>query len=428
MTTSDPSPDTPSPLRPQPAAANAPLGVPPATTRSIPRAPEPAAFEAPLMPVVRRPPLVMLRGEGSYLWDEDGNRYLDFVQGWAVNALGHCAPEVQAALAEQSSLLITPSPAFHNRPAIELSRLLVELTGARQVAFLNSGAEANETAIKLARKWGRKYKQGAFGIITTHGAFHGRTLAAMAASGKPGWEQLFPPYPPGFVKVPFGDLVAMERAIEPSTVALMLEPIQGEAGVVVPPAGYIKGLSELCARHDLLLILDEVQTGAMRTGRFLAQEHEEVRADITTLGKGLGAGLAVSAVLANARAACFEVGDNGSTHGGNPLVTQVALAVTRVITAPEFGRRVNLRSVELEAALTALVRPWGGAQCRGRGLLRALVFDTPIADTLAEAARERGLLLNAARPNILRFMPQLRVAAAEIAEMAESLRQTYASK
>jgi len=374
-----------------------------------------------LMPVVLRPPLVMARGQGSYLWDEAGRRYLDFVQGWAVNALGHSAPEVQTALAEQSSLLINPSPAFHNRPAIELSRLLVQLTGVAQVALLNSGAEANETAIKLGRKWGQRYKGGAFGIITTHGAFHGRTLATMAASGKPGWEQLFPPYPPGFVKVPFGDLTAMERAIDPSSVAIMVEPIQGEAGVVVPPDGYLQGLRELADRHDLLLILDEVQTGCARTGPFLAQEHAGIRADITTLGKGLGAGLPVSAVLANARAACFGPGDNGSTHGGNPLSSQVALAVCRVLSAPQFSSRVRARGELLDRALGRLAAAWGRANTRGQGLLRALIFEDPVAELLCEKARLAGVLVNAARPHILRFMPQLRVSRAEIDELERGL-------
>lgn len=373
------------------------------------------------MPVVARPPLVMARGQGSYLWDEAGRRYLDFMQGWAVNALGHSAPEVQAALAEQSSLLITPSPAFHNRPAIELSRLLVRVTGAEQVALLNSGAEANETAIKLSRKWGQRYKRGAFGIITTHGAFHGRTLAAMAASGKPGWEQLFPPYPPGFVKVPFGDLRAIEQAIDPNSVAILVEPIQGEAGVVVPPDGYLQGLREICDRHDLLLILDEVQTGCARTGRFLAQDHAGIRADITTLGKGLGAGLPVSAVLANARAACFGLGDNGSTHGGNPLLAHVALAVCRVLSQPHFLRQVRARAELLDRALGRLATAWGRVHTRGQGLLRALVFDDPVAEPLCEQARLEGVLVNAARPNILRFMPQLRVSSAEIDELERGL-------
>ena len=386
----------------------------------------PDAVDPRFMNVVRRPALVMQRGQGSYLWDEDGRRYLDFVQGWAVNALGHSAPEVQAALAEQSSLLVTPSPAFHNRPAIELGRLLAQLTGAARVALLNSGAEANETAIKLSRKWGRRYKRGAFGIVTTTGAFHGRTLAAMAASGKPGWDELFPPYPPGFTRVPFGDLDAMARAIDDSTVALMVEPIQGEAGVVVPPDGYLRGLRELADRRDLLLILDEVQTGLGRTGRFLAQEHEGIRADITTLGKGLGAGLPVSAVLASERAACFEPGDNGSTHGGNPLLSHVALAVCRVIAAPPFLERVERRGLELAATLASLAQRWGRATPRGRGLLAAIVFEDACAERLAELARDEGVLVNAARPNIVRLMPQLRVSSAEICEMSARLARAHA--
>jgi len=397
---------------------------PPRRKRQAAPAPD-ATLDAGFMPSARRPPLVMARGEGSYIWDETGRRYLDFLQGWAVNALGHGAAEVQAALAEQSSLLVTPSPAFHNRPAIELVRLLVRLTGAAQVALHSTGAEANEVAIKLCRKWGRRYKRGAHGIVSTTDAFHGRTLASMAASGKPGWEELFPPYPPGFVKVPFGDLAAVQRAIDASTVALFVEPVQGEAGVVVPRAGYLRGLRELADRHDLLLVLDEVQTGVGRTGRFLAQEHEQVHADITTLGKGLGAGLPVSAVLANERAACFDIGDNGSTHGGNPLMAYVALAVCRVIAEPAFLAGVRERGDELARVLASCALSWG-AHARGLGLLAALVFDAPVADRLVELSRDEGLLCNAARPNIVRFMPQLRVAKAEIHEMAARLERARA--
>jgi len=368
----------------------------------------------------------MSRGEGSYLWDESGRRYLDLIQGWATNALGHSAPEILTALAEQSSLLINPSPAFYNRPAIELARLLTRLTGNEQVALLNSGAEANETAIKLARKWGQKYKRGAFGIITTHGAFHGRTLAGMAASGKPGWEALFPPYPPGFSKVPFGDAEALQAAIDVGTVALMVEPIQGEGGVVVPPPGYLRALRELADRHDLLLILDEVQTGVGRTGYFLAQEHEAVQADITTLGKGLGGGLPISATLCNQRAACFELGDNGSTHGGNPLLAHVALAILRVVSQPEFLQGVQRRAALLEDTLESLAQNWDRVTWRGRGLLQALLCAEPIAERVCVAARERGLLVNAARPNVLRFMPQLRISEAEIHELRGLLERAYA--
>ncbi len=380
-----------------------------------------------LMKTAVRPAAVMARGSGSYLWDEAGNRYLDFIQGWAVNALGHSPAVLREALTQHSALLLTPSPAFHNRPQLELARRLVELTGAHQVTFLNSGAEANEAAIKLARKWGRLHKQGAFGVVTTHGAFHGRTIATMAASGKPGWDQLFPPYPPGFAKVPFGDAAAMEAAIDSTIVALMVEPIQGEAGVVVPPPGYLAALRRLCDAHDLLLIADEVQTGVGRTGRFLAQEHEQVRADITTLGKGLGGGVPVAAVLANERAACFEPGDQGSTFGGNPLMTGAALAIVEAVSAPAFLAQVREQGDYLGNVLDELASAFGGAVARGQGLLRAIVFDRPQAPALTDAARARGLLVNAARPEILRLMPQLAVSRAEIDEMATLLRQAYAS-
>jgi acetylornithine/N-succinyldiaminopimelate aminotransferase len=380
---------------------------------------------APFMPVASRPPIVMSRGRGSYLWDESGRRYLDLIQGWATNTFGHAAPEVLTALAEQSSLLINPSPAFYNRPAIELVRWLTRRTQHSEAAFFNSGAEATETAIKLARKWGLRHRQGAFEIITTHNAFHGRTLGAMAASGKPGWDRLFPPYPPGFRKVPFGDLDAMAGAIQPQTVALMVEPIQGEAGVVVPPSGYLRGLRELADRHDLLLILDEVQTGVGRTGHFLAQDAEGVRADITTLGKGLGAGLPISAVSCNERAACFELGDNGSTHGGNPLLCQVALAVCRSVGEPSFLEAVRQRAADLRSALLQLATTWG-AEWRGQGLLQALVFEVPIAERLRDAAQNHGLLVNAARPNVLRFMPQLRLGETEIGELRECLTAAWA--
>lgn len=380
-----------------------------------------------LMKTAVRPAAVMARGSGSYLWDEAGTRYLDFIQGWAVNSLGHSPAVLRDALTEHAGLLLTPSPAFHNRPQLELARRLIELTGAHQATFLNSGAEANEAAIKLARKWGRLHKQGAAGIVTTHGAFHGRTLATMAASGKPGWDQLFPPYPPGFAKVPFGDVAAMEAAIDSATVALMVEPIQGEAGVVVPPPGYLAALRRLCDAHDLLLIADEVQTGVGRTGRFLAQEHEGVRADITTLGKGLGGGVPVAAVIANERAACFEPGDQGSTFGGNALMTAAALAVVETVSDPAFLAQVREQGEYLGEVLDTLAHGFGGAAARGQGLLCAIVFDRPVVPALTDAARAHGLLVNAARPEILRLMPQLAVSRAEIDEMASLLRQAYAS-
>ena len=380
-----------------------------------------------VMRIAERPPLVMARGRGSYLWDENGNEYLDFIQGWAVNALGHCPPVVQQALAEQAAQLMTPSPTFYNRPQIELARRLAELTDLTQATFVNSGAEANEAAIKLARKWGRLHKRGAHTIITTHSSFHGRTLATMAASGKPGWDRLFPPNPAGFVKVPFGDLAAVEAAIDSSTVAVMVEPIQGEAGVVLPPSGYLAGLRSLCNTERLLLILDEVQTGVGRTGRFLGQEHAAVSGDLITLGKGLGGGVPVAALLAKQQIACFEPGDQGSTFGGNPLMMAVACAVVDTVCQPEFLEGVRRRGELLGQTLSELAQAIGGARARGQGLLWALAFDRPIAADLCKAAREHGLLVNAARPEILRFMPQLAVTDQEIARMAEHLWRAHTS-
>ena len=386
-----------------------------------------ARAAAALMPITERPPLIMARGAGSRLWDEAGNEYLDFVQGWAVNSLGHCPPALRDTLQEQASLLFTPSPAFHNRPQLELAQRLVQLTGALHTNFVNSGAEANECAIKLARKWGRLHKRGAHTIITTEGGFHGRTITTMAASGKPGWDALFPPYPSGFVKVPYGDVEAMRAGIDERTVAIMVEPIQGEAGVVVPPSGYLAALRRLCDEHDLLLILDEVQTGVGRTGRFLAQEHAGVHADITTLGKGLGAGVPIAGVLATQRASCFEPGDQGSTFGGNPLMAAVANTVVDIVSQPAFLSEVRARGELLGGVLWQLARELGGASARGQGLLWALVLDRPLAAPLAAAAREQGLLVNAARPHILRFMPQLEVTHQEMLEMAERLRRAHAA-
>lgn len=376
-----------------------------------------------LMNTAKRPDLVMARGEGSYLWDNTGKRYLDFVQGWAVNSLGHCPAEIQGALAKQAGVLISPSPAFYNEPQLELAALLCGLSHAQSSFFLSSGAEANEGAIKLARKWGKVNKGGAYEVITTINSFHGRTLATMTASGKAGWDQMFPPNLPGFPKVAFGDLDAMSKAITPNTVALMIEPIQGEGGVNVPPAGYLKALRELADRNNLLLIFDEVQTGVGRTGTFLAQEHEGVKADITTLGKGLGGGVPVSAMLANARANCFAPGEQGGTYAGNPLMAAVALAIVHAVTAPGFLQTVLRTGEHLTGRLSEIARGFAGASVRGQGLLQALVLGDERAERTVERARAMGLLINAPRPNVLRFMPQLRVSTGEIDEMIATLQR-----
>lgn len=378
------------------------------------------------MNVAVRPSRVMVRGRGSYLWDHTGARYLDFLQGWAVNALGHSPPEIVEALHEQAQTLIHASPALHNAPQLRFASTLTERAGLARVHFANSGAEANEAALKLARKWGRLNRGGAFEVITTLGSFHGRTLAMMAASGKPGWDALFPPVTPGFVKVPYGDARAVEASIGPNTVAVMVEPIQGEAGVVVPPEGYLRELRRVCDERDLLLICDEVQTGMGRTGTLFACEHEGVKPDIMTLGKGLGGGVPISAVLANERASCFVPGDQGGTYNGNPLMVAVASRVFDVVSSEAFLAGVRKTARYLEDRL-ARVCDGHGFALRGRGLLWALVLPSERAESVVRACFAGGLLINAARPNVLRFMPQLRVKEREIDELIAGLERGLSS-
>jgi acetylornithine/N-succinyldiaminopimelate aminotransferase len=375
-----------------------------------------------LMPITLRPPLVMHHGQGSFLWDEQGRRYLDLLQGWAVNALGHAPAELVQVLTEQAATLLTPSPALHNRPQLTLAERLCRLSGMDQAHFSTTGAEANEAALKLARKWGQRHRPGCYEVVTTLNSFHGRTLALMAASGKPGWDSMYRPQLPGFVKVPFGDLGAVAQAIGPNTVALFVEPIQGEGGVVVPPAGYLRGLRALADEHDLLLMLDEVQTGIGRTGTMFAFEHEDIRPDIVTLGKGLGAGVPVSAVLANERASCFEPGDQGGTFNGNPLAAAVGLRVLDEVARPCFLDHVVVVGGQMRAGLEGLARQFGGS-VRGQGLLLAWVLDRELAPSIVDRSRDLGLLVNAARPNVLRFMPSLRITSDEVALALSILRQ-----
>jgi acetylornithine/N-succinyldiaminopimelate aminotransferase len=370
-----------------------------------------------IMSVTKKPAAVMVRGSGSYLWDERGQRYLDFVQGWAVNCLGHCPPAVQRALNEQAATLINASPAYHNRTSLQYAQELTARAGLDQVFFCSSGAEANEGAIKLARKWGAAERGGAFEIITTSDSFHGRTLATMAASGKAGFAQLFPPAVPGFVHVPFGDLAAIERAITERTVAIMLEPIQGEAGVNVPPADYLPGLRALTEQRGLLLILDEIQTGMGRTGSMFACEAAGVRPDVMTLGKGLGGGIALAALLARKDVIRFAPGDQGGTYSAHALGCAVGRAVLHELDADGFLARVDAAGARLAAGLTRAAQRFGGAGPRGRGLLWAQALPKPVGPQLVEAAFARKLLINSPRPELLRFMPALNVSDAEIDEM-----------
>ena len=370
-----------------------------------------------VMKIAERPSPVMVTGQGSWLWDRDGKRYLDFVQGWAVNSLGHSPRVVLDALQAQGARLINCSPAYYNEPMVRLAGLLAGASGLDQVFLCNSGAEANEGAIKLARKWGGLHRDGAYEIITMVGSFHGRTLATMAASGKPGWDDIFPPKVHGFRKVPLGDLGAVASAITSRTAAVMLEPIQGEAGVYPAGDDYLRALSALTKEHGLLLIADEIQTGVGRTGRFFGYEHAGIAPDIVTVGKGIGGGVPLAALIASSRVSCFQYGDQGGTFNGNPLMAAVGCAVVETVARPEFLKSVASNGSHMMARLGELAAELGHGEIRGRGLLQALELKGQDAKKVAAAALDHGLLVNAPRPDTLRFMPALTVSRDEIDEM-----------
>jgi acetylornithine/N-succinyldiaminopimelate aminotransferase len=378
------------------------------------------AFDA-LMNITARPPLMFVRGEGSYLWDHQGKRYLDFVQGWAVNSLGHSPPALVEALSAQAAKLLTPSPAFYNDQSVALAKALTEKSCFDQVFFTNSGAEANEGAIKLARKYGSLHKQGAFEIITFDGGFHGRTLATMSASGKPAFDALFEPKVPGFRRAQLNDLESVKALINQNTIAVMLEPIQGEAGVWPATNAFLQELRTLTDQHGLLLILDEIQTGMGRTGKLFHYEHAGITPDIMTLGKGIGGGVPLGALLATSKASCFVHGDQGGTFNGNPLMCAAGIAVLNEVSRADFLKSVAETGTLLASELQRLSARHGLGGVRGEGLLLALDLKRPIGPDIVASALDDGLLLNSPRPDSLRFMPALNVTRDEVAEMIESL-------
>ena len=382
--------------------------------------PQPNPFDA-VMDIAQRPPIVFVAGHGSWLVDADGRSYLDFIQGWAVNCLGHSPKSITQALARQAERLINCSPAFYNDQMIRLAELLARHSGLHQVFLANSGAEANEGAIKLARKWGAQHRGGAYEIITMDHGFHGRTLATMAASGKAQWEQLYEPKVPGFVKVPLNDLAAVEAAMTPRTVAVMLEPIQGEAGVFEATVPFLRGLRALTRDSGRLLILDEIQTGIGRTGRVFGFEHAGIAPDIMTLAKGLGGGVPLAALVAHRDVCCFDYGDQGGTFCGNPLMAAAGCAVIEEVTKPGFLARVTQAGEHLANGLHALSHRHDCGEVRGKGLLLALDLRRDIAREVTDLALARGLLINAPRPDSLRFMPALTVTDEEIDRMIDTL-------
>ncbi|QXQ18358.1 aspartate aminotransferase family protein [Pseudomonas tolaasii] len=377
-----------------------------------------------LMPTVARPPQVFVRGEGSWLSDSDDRAYLDFSQGGGANSLGHSSPVVLNALAAQMQTLINPGGGLYNRAQLNLADRLCHLTGSDQAYLLNSGAQACEAAIKLARKWGQLHRAGAHHIITASGGCHGHSFAAMAASAGAAGNRFEPQFP-GFSHVPFNDLPALHAAVDAQTVAILLEPIQGTAGVIPATEHYLKGVERLCRELGILLILDEVQTGVGRCGSLLAEEQYGVRADIITLGKGLGSGVPLAALLARGKACCFEVGELEGTHHGNALMASAGVAVLDAVTENGFLQQIRESGLHLGEGLARLAYRYDHGQLRGNGLMWGLTLSDDSADAVVKAALHEGLILTAPQPDCLRFTPALNVSKNHIDEMLLRLARAF---
>jgi acetylornithine/N-succinyldiaminopimelate aminotransferase len=367
----------------------------------------------------KRPELCFVRGSGSRLWDAEGREYLDFVGGWAVCGLGHSPAVVAKTLAEQASMLLHCSPGYWNPPAILLAQKLSSLSGLERAFIGTTGAEANECAIKLARKHGASRK--AFKIVTTIDGFHGRTLATMSATGKAAWKNLFGEKVPGFVHVPANDIAALEAAVTDDVCAVMFEPVQGEGGVVPFSVEYAQAARKACDKVGALLVFDEVQTGMGRCGSWFAFQNLGVRPDVLTLGKGLGAGYPLSACLTDAKHDGFEPGDQGGTFTYHPLGAAVGLAVIEEMECLDLVTRTVASGNLLRSTIQNLSDRFGLTNLRGQGLLQAFDLPAPDGQKLVEAAREEGLLLNSPRPSTIRLMPPLVVTDGEIAEFGQKL-------
>ncbi|MBW6508804.1 MAG: acetylornithine transaminase [Desulfuromonadales bacterium] len=370
-----------------------------------------------------RYPLVAVRGEGCWLTDNDGKRYLDFLAGVAVNNLGHCHPAVVDAIREQAGTLIHCSNFYHIPAQIELSRLLCKHSFGNRVFFCNSGAEANEAALKLARKWSSdNFSPQRHEIISTIASFHGRTLATVSATGQEKVQAGFAPLLPGFKHVAFGDIEALHQAVGPNTCAVLLEPIQGEGGIRIPPSGYFKAVRELCNERRLLLIVDEIQTGLGRTGSLFAYQQEEIEPDVMTLAKALGGGVPIGAMIA--RAPYSEVlgsGTHGSTFGGNPLATAAAVAAFNELNRPQLLQHCNAVGAFFIEHLEQLQERHLVIQSvRGRGLMIGVELSCEGAP-IVNKALERGLLINCTAGNVLRFVPPLIISRTEIMQAIDIL-------
>ena len=366
---------------------------------------------------VRRQPVVIVKGEGSRVWDADGKEYLDFVAGWAVNNLGHSHPVITQAIVEQAGTLLQTSNQFYTVPQIQLAELLVENSCLDQVFFGNSGAEANEGALKLAKRYGKLNRDGAYEVITALNSFHGRTATTVAATGQPHYQENFLPLQPGFVHVDFNDVEAIMNATTDKTAAIMLEPVQGEGGVNIPDEDYLIRVRQWCDQNNLLLILDEVQTGMGRLGSLFGYQEYNVEPDVITLAKGLGFGVPIGAFMSKASAMALVPGDHGSTFGGNALTTAAAYAGTKFLIDNNIPAHVKQMETHLLDRLNVLKASFSFiTEVRGKGLLTAMFFDSDISAQVLTNANAAGILLNGVRPNAVRFMPPLNITPEEIDE------------
>jgi acetylornithine/N-succinyldiaminopimelate aminotransferase len=368
------------------------------------------------MGTVRRQPVVIERGQGTRVWDTDGKEYLDFTAGWAVDCLGHSAPVMVEAISKQAATLIQTSNQFYTLPQLQLVEWLVKNSCLDKVFLCNSGAEANEGAIKLARKYGRDSRNGAVEIITAIDSFHGRTTGALAATGNANYQANFLPLMTGFVHVPFGDIDAIKAATNEGTCAVMLEPVQGEGGVISPPDGYLKAVRQWCDEQGILLILDEIQTGVGRLGTMWGYEQFDIEPDVMTIAKAMGGGVPIGAFLCKDACDVLRPGDHGSTYGGNALTCAASYAVLNHVKEEglvEHGRlmgeRLKGKLEEVKARHETTIR-----EVRGMGLLLAVEFHEPISGELVTSCNAGGLLLNPVRPTAVRFMPPLNISESEV--------------
>lgn len=374
-----------------------------------------------LLTVTTRKPVVMQEGQGMIMRDTTGNSYLDFVGGWAVNCLGHSPRVIIDAINDQARALINSSPSYYNLPMLRYTKLLVDNCCLDRVFFASSGAEANEGAIKLARKYGQKNKNGAYEIITTTNAFHGRTLTTMAATGKAAWKDLYEPKTKGFKQAIFNDLESVRSLLTENTVAIMLEPVQGEGGVNVASQEFMQGLRDMCDQNGLLLILDEVQTGFGRTGKLFGYQHYGIEPDIMTLAKGIGGGFPLSALLAKEFLNIFEPGDQGATYSSQPLAMAVGRAVLKELLSKNIATNSERVGNYLIGRLQAMSEIYDISNIRGKGLLIAFDVSQNNANEISDLCFADGLLINACKPNSLRLMPPLIVTQEDIDEMLSIL-------